>query len=367
MSNHDQEGGKTGGNEQRAAVEYGQPADVDAPTRAHENTQSSQDQYQQVPAEIKQNYPQQRAHLENAVAGEVIRGVFGECLHAVFRIGSRWYVPLTGDGWKKALEFVRLYDVKDSLVDISHNNRYSRQTRLGEVGEAGQQRLLDSRVLMIGVGGLGSPVSMYLAAAGVGHLVISDYDRVDESNLQRQIAHSHADLGESKASSARRTLMSLNPGVRVDALDYELDGEELVSQTQQADVLVDCTDNFPTRFALNRVSLATGTPLVSGAAIRWQGQVATFVPGRQDSPCYQCLYPDESVEAATCAAEGILAPLVGIIGSLQALEVLTLLLDSGPGLCGQVLLFDGLAMECQTVVLPKNASCSACSDSHTTS
>ncbi len=246
-------------------------------------------------------------------------------------------------------------------MDRSLLNRYSRQTRLLEVGEVGQQRLLDARVLIIGAGGLGSPVSMYLAAAGVGHLVISDFDRVDESNLQRQIAHRHEDLGESKASSVSKTLLALNPAVKVDALDYEIDGDELVEQVTKADVLMDCTDNFPTRFSLNRVSLRTATPLVSGAAIRWQGEVATFVPERQDSPCYQCLYPDESVEAATCAAEGILAPLVGIIGSLQALEVLNLLLDAGPGLCGQVLLFDGLAMECQTVALPKKASCPVCS------
>ena len=252
-------------------------------------------------------------------------------------------------------------DAENRDVDQALKDRYSRQTRLLEVGEAGQQRLLDARVLIIGAGGLGSPVSMYLASAGVGHLVISDFDRVDESNLQRQIAHTHADLGESKASSIKQTLLALNPAVAVQALDYEIDGDELLEQASEADVVVDCTDNFPTRFSLNRVSIRTSTPLVSGAAIRWQGQVATFIPARQDSPCYQCLYPDEGVEAATCAAEGILAPLVGIIGSLQALEVLNLLLDAGPGLCGQVLLFDGLAMECQTVTLPRNASCPACS------
>ena len=249
----------------------------------------------------------------------------------------------------------------NSHVNEPQLNRYARQTRLLEVGEKGQRRLLDSRVLIIGAGGLGSPVAMYLAAAGVGHLLISDFDRVDESNLQRQIVHGQANLGESKASSAKNALLRLNPSIRVDAFDYELDGDELREQADKADVLVDCSDNFPTRFTLNRVSLSTSTPLVCGAAIRWQGQVVTFVPDRQDSPCYQCLYPDESVEAATCAAEGILAPIVGIIGSLQALEVLTILLDAGPGLCGQVLLFDGLAMECQTIALPKKARCPACS------
>lgn len=245
-------------------------------------------------------------------------------------------------------------------MDEAQYARYARQIRLGEVGEAGQQRLLDARVLVVGMGGLGSPVSMYLAAAGVGHLVLSDFDRVDESNLQRQIVHHHSDIGESKASSARATLEAINPGTRVDALDYELVDEELDAQAAAADVLVDCTDNFPSRFALNRVSIATATPLVSAAAIRWQGQMACFLPARAQSPCFQCLYPDESVESATCAAEGIISPLVGVMGSMQALATLGILLGEDEALCGHLLLFDGLALEWQSVPVAKVPGCPSC-------
>jgi adenylyltransferase/sulfurtransferase len=238
--------------------------------------------------------------------------------------------------------------------------RYARQIRLPQVGEAGQRRLLGSRVLIVGLGGLGSPVAMYLAAAGVGHLVLSDFDRVDLSNLQRQIAHRTGDLGELKARSARRTLLEIDPQLQVEALDYILEGEELQAQVRAADVVVDCTDNFPTRFELNRVAFAVGTPLVSGAAIRWEGQVATFDPRRADSPCYQCLYRDEGVEAATCAAEGVMAPVVGVIGSIQAVEVIHRILDTGPGLCGKVLLYDALAPMWHTVRLPKDPACPVC-------
>ena len=239
-------------------------------------------------------------------------------------------------------------------MDPSARSRYVRQIRLPEVGETGQDRLQAARVLIIGAGGLGSPAAMYLAAGGVGHLVITDFDRVDESNLQRQIVHRHADLGDAKAASAKRTLLDLNPRVRVDAIDYQIDGPELLEQARLADVLVDCTDNFPSRFELNRASLATDTPLVSGAAIRWQGQVAPFDPRRPDAPCFQCLYPDESVQ------EGIIAPLVGVIGAMQALEPLRILLGQEGGLAGRLLLFDGLGMEWQSVELPRAAACPAC-------
>ena len=240
-------------------------------------------------------------------------------------------------------------------------NRYSRQIKLTQVGVEGQARLAAARVLIVGAGGLGSPVSMYLAAAGVGHLVVSDFDRVDESNLQRQIVHSQDNLGQSKASSAKQNLNRLNPATLIEAIDYELDGEELEAQVAAADVVADCTDNFPSRFVLNRATRAANTPLVSGAAIRWEGQVSTFVPEDPDCPCYQCLYPDESIETVTCEAEGIMAPVVGIIGSIQALEVLNLLLSAGSGLKGRVLLVDGLAFACHTMTLRKNVRCPVCS------
>ncbi len=245
-------------------------------------------------------------------------------------------------------------------MDDSQRHRFSRQIRLPEVGEAGQQRLLDARVLIIGMGGLGSPVAMYLAAAGVGHLVLSDYDWVDESNLQRQIIHRDADIGESKAASAARTLAALSPRARIEALDYELDGDDLLAQAEAADVLLDCTDNFPSRFSLNRVSRSTGTPLVSGAAIRWQGQVAAFVPTLPDNGCYACLYPDESVEGTTCAAEGVIAPLVGVIGSMQALMALRVLLGDAESVTGRLLLFDALGLEWVSMPLPRRADCRVC-------
>ena len=240
------------------------------------------------------------------------------------------------------------------------NERYTRQIRLPQVGSAGQARLEAARVLVIGMGGLGSPVTMYLAAAGIGHLVISDYDRVESSNLQRQIAHGHDDVGELKAASAAATLTRMNPTVQVDALDYQLDAEELMAQAQAADVIVDCTDNFPSRFELNRVSIVSGTPLVSGAAIRWEGQVATFVPRNPTSPCYQCLYPNTGIETASCAMEGVIAPIVGVIGTTQALETLNVLLETGRGLCGRLLVFDGIAMEWQSINLPRRTDCPAC-------
>lgn len=244
-------------------------------------------------------------------------------------------------------------------MNEQEKRRYARQIRLPQVGDAGQQQLLNSRVLIVGMGGLGSPVAMYLAAAGVGHLLLSDYDRVDESNLQRQIAHTQADIGELKADSARRTLLAINPDITVQALDYELEETELLMQARSADLIVDCTDNFPSRFELNRASLAGGTPLVSGAAIRWEGQVAAFDPRRDDSPCYQCLYRDEGVEGATCAMEGVISPLVGVIGAMQALESVNLLLNRS-ALCGSLLLFDGRLMEWQKIRLPKNPRCPAC-------
>ena len=245
-------------------------------------------------------------------------------------------------------------------MDDAERQRYSRQIRLPELGEAGQQRLLDSRVLVIGMGGLGSPVALYLAAAGVGHLVLSDYDWVDTSNLQRQIAHRAADIGESKAASAARSATALNPRTRVDALDYELDGEDLDAQVAAADLVVDCTDNFPSRFTLNRVAWAHARPLVSGAAIRWQGQVAVFTSLRPEAGCYACLYPDESVEAATCAAEGVIAPLVGVIGSVQALLGLRVLLGEAGDLAGRLMLFDALGMEWVTVPLVRRPGCAVC-------
>ena len=238
--------------------------------------------------------------------------------------------------------------------------RYSRQILLPQIGYEGQQRLLAARVLIIGVGGLGSPVAMYLAASGVGQLVLVDYDRVELSNLQRQIAHTTDRLGVDKVTSAQYTLAALNPEVQVTAIAGQLDPEALVEQVQLADAVVDCSDNFATRFALNRGCVANKTPLISGAAIRLEGQVAVFRPERADSPCYRCLYKDMDELGESCSQTGVLAPLVGIIGSIQATETIKVLLDIGETLTGRLLVLDALSMEWRSIKLRKDPDCPVC-------
>jgi adenylyltransferase/sulfurtransferase len=236
--------------------------------------------------------------------------------------------------------------------------RYARQIRLPAVGESGQQALLDARALIIGLGGLGSPVAMYLAAAGVGTLVLSDFDRVESSNLQRQIIHREDQIGEPKAASAARTLATLNPSCNVIVCDWQFDEAELVQQVRQADVVLDCTDNFSTRFLLNRVAMAEHTPLVSGAAIRQEGQIMTALPG--GGPCYQCVYPDDLETVETCALEGVLAPVVGVIGSMQALQAVQVLTGHLDDLRGLLLLFDAATMHWQRIVVPPRPACPVC-------
>ena len=245
-------------------------------------------------------------------------------------------------------------------LDSHQKERYSRQIRLSGIGEAGQQRLLDSRVLIVGLGGLGSPVALYLAAAGVGHLVLTDYDHVDESNLQRQIIHTQTDIGELKVESARNSLLAINPDVEVTCLAYELNEDDLYAEIDKADAVIDCTDNFPSRFLLNRISIATKTPLISAAAIRQEGQIITFDPRRADSPCYECLYRDDGQESASCALEGVVAPLAGVIGTMQSQEAINLLLGKS-ALTGNLMLFDGVSMEWTRVRVHKADDCPACS------
>ena len=238
--------------------------------------------------------------------------------------------------------------------------RYSRQILLPQVGFEGQDRLTNSTALVVGVGGLGSPAAMYLAAAGVGHVIIADSDKVDLSNLQRQIAHRTADMGRPKVESAREALIALNPEVRVTAISARLEGELLEDQAAQADVVVDATDNFTTRFAVNAACVKARKPLVSAAAVRWEGQIAVFHPERPDSPCYRCLYRDEAELAETCSQTGVIAPLVGIVGSMQAVEALKVLLDVGETLGGRLLLLDALRMEWRSVRLRKDPACPVC-------
>jgi adenylyltransferase/sulfurtransferase len=247
-----------------------------------------------------------------------------------------------------------------SVLSPEQRRRYSRQIRVEGIGESGQARLLQARVLVIGMGGLGSPAALYLAAAGVGTLVISDFDRVEESNLQRQIIHRQEDIGEQKARSARRALQSVNPECRVVAKDWQLDDDELGDEVRAADLVLDCSDNFATRFALNRQCVSSRTPLVSGAAIRREGQIITFLPGT--GPCYQCLYPAGLEHEETCALEGVLAPVVGVIGSMQALQALQVLTGAGADLAGRLLLFDAAAMQWRSVRVPRDAACPVCGD-----
>ncbi len=241
--------------------------------------------------------------------------------------------------------------------------RYSRQIMLPQIDITGQQQLLRSRVLIIGAGGLGCPVAMYLAAAGVGHITIFDDDAVDLSNLQRQIAHHTDDIGIDKVISTRQTIKNLNPEIEVRAEKKRLEGEELGNVVQQADLVLDCSDNFATRFAINRACVQHQTPLISGAAIRFEGQISVFNPVVNESPCYNCLYQDTGEDLQSCSTNGVIAPLTGIIGSMQAMEAMKLLLNIGQPLIGRVLIFDGLAMSWQEMKLKRNPNCPTCSKS----
>jgi molybdopterin-synthase adenylyltransferase len=235
--------------------------------------------------------------------------------------------------------------------------RYSRHILLPQIDIRGQEKLLAARVLIIGLGGLGSPVSMYLAASGVGHLVLVDYDRVDLTNLQRQIVHATERVGQDKVASAAHGLAALNPGVRVTTINQKLDGVALAEQVRLADVVVDTTDNFVSRFAINEACVRAGKPLVSGAVVRFEGQVAMFPP---DGPCYRCLYSEGGGPDEACATLGVLAPAVGIIGSIQAVETLKVLLGIGRTLAGRLLLFDALVMEWREMKLRKDPACPVC-------
>ena len=238
--------------------------------------------------------------------------------------------------------------------------RYSRQILLPEIDISGQERLLGASVMILGLGGLGSAAGMYLAAAGMGHLVLVDFDRVDMANLQRQIAHETKDIGRLKAESAAERLEALNPDCRITAIGCRLDSGELTKTMAGVDVVVDASDNFPTRFALNRACYDTKTPLVSGAAMGFRGQVGVFKPGQADSPCYACLYDDHDAAADTCTESGVIAPLVGIIGSVQALETIKLLTATGVPLLGQLLRLDALTMTWTSARIAKDPRCRVC-------
>lgn len=238
--------------------------------------------------------------------------------------------------------------------------RYCRQIMLTPVDYNGQERLLSASALIIGMGGLGSPVGLYLAAAGVGRLVLVDDDSVDLSNLQRQIIHRDADIGRPKVDSAKDTLHALNPETRIDTLAHRLTGDELLDTIRKVDIVLDCSDNFETRFLVNEACFNTGTPLVSGAVIRMEGQLTVFDPTRADSPCYRCLYPNSDELGLRCSESGVLAPLPGVIGALQATEALKVLLGLGESLVGRLQILDALTMEWRTMRLRKDPHCPVC-------
>jgi adenylyltransferase/sulfurtransferase len=237
--------------------------------------------------------------------------------------------------------------------------RYSRQILLPGFGEAAQERLKDARVLVVGLGGLGSPVAIYLAAAGVGRLLLADFDAVDLSNLQRQILHDSERVGWTKVDSALATLAALNPHCELVPIKRSLTAPRLAELSAEVDLVVDASDNFQTRYAVNAACVAAGIPLVSGAAIRAEGQVAVF-SGRPGAPCYQCLYPDDGLAGERCAREGVLAPLVGIIGSIQATEAIKLLTGYGEPLTSRLLLLDARTMAIRTLGIPPDPACPTC-------
>lgn len=239
--------------------------------------------------------------------------------------------------------------------------RYSRHILLPQIGIEGQQALMDSHALIVGAGGLGSPVALYLGAGGVGKLTICDFDNVDLTNLQRQIIHTTLSIGINKAESARQALDAVNPEVEVVAVPRKSTEQEFAALVDTADVVIDCSDNFATRYLLNRVCVQLKTPLVSGAAIGFEGQVTVFDPRHEDSPCYHCLFPDMGAEGEMrCAENGVFAPLVGMIGTTQAAEAMKILLNAGQPLRGRLLLLDAMAMEWRSIKLKRDPGCRVC-------
>ena len=250
----------------------------------------------------------------------------------------------------------------DPHMNDSQLLRYSRHILLDELGIEGQEQLLASRALIVGAGGLGSPVALYLGSAGVGYITVVDHDTVDATNLQRQIAHTLANVGKPKAQSTQEAIANINPDVQVNVITLRADDALLNKLVAQTDVVIDCTDNFATRHAINRACVQHGKPLVSGAAIRFDGQITVYDPRDAQSPCYACVFPEtDTLEEAQCATMGVFAPLVGIIGSVQAAEALKLLMGVGQTLTGRLLMLDGQNMAWSEFKMPRNPTCAVCS------
>jgi molybdopterin/thiamine biosynthesis adenylyltransferase len=238
--------------------------------------------------------------------------------------------------------------------------RYSRHIMLGNIDIVGQQRLKESKVLLIGLGGLGSAVAMYLGASGIGNLALVDDDKVDLSNLQRQIIHTTDDVGVAKVDSARASIEALNPHVEIECIPRRLAANELAAQISQADLVIDATDNLESRLAVNGACVVAKKPLISGAAIAWEGQVAVFDSRFDMAPCYQCIYTSSKAQNLSCAESGVVSPLLGIIGSAMALEALKVIVGVGDTLAGRLMMFDAKAHQWQQLVVARNNKCSIC-------
>lgn len=238
--------------------------------------------------------------------------------------------------------------------------RYSKQIMLPQIDIEGQQKINDSTILIIGMGGLGSPTALYLAAAGVGHIIIADFDQVELSNLQRQIIHSTSDIGDDKVNSAKAKLLELNPNITVTVVNEIMHSDNLASLIQDVDIVLDGTDNFESRFEINKACVECHKPLISAAVIRFEGQISVFKGYEVDQPCYQCLYSEQGNGRESCVENGVLAPVAGLVGTIQALQAIKVLLGLGEQLCGELLLIDGLDLSFRKVKIVKDSKCSIC-------
>jgi len=238
--------------------------------------------------------------------------------------------------------------------------RYSKQIMLPQIDIEGQQKINDSTILIIGMGGLGSPTALYLAAAGVGHIVIADFDQVELSNLQRQIIHSTSDIGDDKVNSAKAKLLELNPNITVTVVNEIMHSDNLASLIKDVDIVLDGTDNFESRFEINKACVECHKPLISAAVIRFEGQISVFKGYEVDQPCYQCLYSEEGNGRESCVENGVLAPVAGLVGTIQALQAIKVLLGLGEQLCGELLLIDGLDLSFRKVKIVKDSECPIC-------
>ena len=238
--------------------------------------------------------------------------------------------------------------------------RYSKQVMLPQIEIEGQQKIMDSTMLIIGMGGLGSPTALYLAASGVGHIIIADFDQVELSNLQRQIIHGTSDIGDDKVNSAKAKMLEINPNIKVTIANEIVHTDNLSSLIKDVDVVLDGTDNFESRFEINKACVEFQKPLVSAAVIRLEGQISVFKGYEKDQPCYQCLYSEEGNENESCVQNGVLAPVAGLVGTIQALQAIKVLLGLGDQLCGTLLLIDGLDLSFRKVKIGKDLKCPIC-------